>query len=173
MKSDPRSPLFSSQTFETLNLKRPLIDAIYEMGFEQPSKIQEAALPLLLGSPPKDLVAQSQSGTGKTATFLLTMLQRLNPDLHLPQCVVLAPTFELVLQIGEVAAKMIKYMPEVRVKIFVKGELPNPNSYFTEQLIIGTPGKLADILLKYRLIDPRNIICFCVDEADIMLMQQG
>lgn len=48
-----------------------------------------------------------------------------------------------------------------------------PASRFTEQLVIGTPGKLADILLKYRLIDPREIMCFCIDEADVMLVQQG
>ncbi|KAI6174626.1 RNA helicase [Aphelenchoides bicaudatus] len=156
MRSDPRSPLYSNQTFETLNLKQELINAIYEMGFEQPSKIQEAALPLLLGAPPKDLVAQSQ-----------------NPSVQSPQCVCLAPTFELALQIGEVAKKMIKYMPSVKVRVLVKGELPTANSLFTEQLVIGTPGKLADILLKYRLIDPKQIICFVIDEADIMLVQQG
>ena len=72
--------------------KQPLIDSIYELGFEQPSKIQEAALPLLLGVPPKDLLAQSQSGTGKTASFLLTVLNQLDPDLRMPQCKCLKTT---------------------------------------------------------------------------------
>lgn len=101
------------------------------------------------------------------------MLQRLDPSAAHPQCICLAPTFELALQIGDVAAKMIKYMPEIKIRVLVKGELPNPNARFTEQLVIGTPGKLADILLKYRLIEPKNVICFVIDEADIMLMQQG
>ncbi|KAI6209645.1 RNA helicase [Aphelenchoides besseyi] len=173
LRNDPRSPLYSNQTFESLKLKKPLIDAIYEMGFEQPSKIQEAALPLLLGNPPKDLLAQSQSGTGKTAAFLLTMLQRLDPNAPYPQCICLAPTFELALQIGEVARKMAKYLQKVKIRILVKGEIAQSNVQLTEQLIIATPGKLSDFLLKYRVIDAKNIICFVVDEADIMLMQQG
>ncbi|KAI6205564.1 hypothetical protein M3Y94_00806700 [Aphelenchoides besseyi] len=173
LRNDPRSPLYSNQTFESLKLKKPLVNAIYEMGFEQPSKIQEAALPLLLGNPPKDLLAQSQSGTGKTAAFLLTMLQRLNPNAPYPQCICLAPTFELALQIGEVARKMAKYLQNIKIRILVKGEIAQSNVQLTEQLIIATPGKLSDFLLKYRVIDARNIICFVVDEADIMLMQQG
>lgn len=55
------------------------------MGFNAPSKIQETALPSLLADPPQNLIAQSQSGTGKTAAFVLAMLSRVNPDLHYPQ----------------------------------------------------------------------------------------
>lgn len=55
------------------------------MGFNAPSKIQETALPSLLADPPQNLIAQSQSGTGKTAAFVLAMLSRVNPDLHHPQ----------------------------------------------------------------------------------------
>ncbi|KAI6238489.1 RNA helicase [Aphelenchoides fujianensis] len=173
LRNDPRSPLYSLQTFESLELKKPLIDAIYELGFEQPSKIQEAALPLLLGSPPKDILAQSQSGTGKTAAFLLTMLHRVDAEKPVPQCICLAPTFELALQIGEVARKMAKYMPAVKVRVLVKGELATPTTRVDEQVIIATPGKLSDFLFKFRLIDAKHIICFVCDEADIMLMQQG
>ncbi|KAI6238457.1 RNA helicase [Aphelenchoides fujianensis] len=154
-------------------VEKPLIDAIYELGFEQPSKIQEAALPLLLGSPPKDILAQSQSGTGKTAAFLLTMLHRVDAEKPVPQCICLAPTFELALQIGEVARKMAKYMPAVKVRVLVKGELATPTTRVHEQVIIATPGKLSDFLFKFRLIDAKHIICFVCDEADIMLMQQG
>ncbi|KAI6173311.1 RNA helicase [Aphelenchoides besseyi] len=142
LRNDPRSPLYSNQTFESLKL-------------------------------PKDLLAQSQSGTGKTAAFLLTMLQRLDPNAPYPQCICLAPTFELALQIGEVARKMAKYLQKVKIRILVKGEIAQSNVQLTEQLIIATPGKLSDFLLKYRVIDAKNIICFVVDEADIMLMQQG
>lgn len=59
----------------------------------------------------------------QTATFLLTMLQRLNPKEAQPQCICLAPTFELAIQIGEVAKQMVKYMPEVKIRVVVKGEL--------------------------------------------------
>ncbi|KAI1706723.1 DEAD/DEAH box helicase domain-containing protein [Ditylenchus destructor] len=158
-QSDPNSPLYSVQTFEGLRLKPELLKALKLMGFYQPSKIQEVALPQLLVEPPQDMIAQSQSGTGKTATFLL--------------CICLAPTLELAKQIGDVATKMAQLMPDVKVRYAVKGERVNPNTVFTEQIVIGTPGKMLDWIEKYRLIDAQNIICFVLDEADIMISQEG
>uniref|UniRef100_A0A914EAX5 RNA helicase n=2 Tax=Acrobeloides nanus TaxID=290746 RepID=A0A914EAX5_9BILA len=170
---DPASPLYSNQTFESLRLKQPLIDALYQMGFQQPSKIQEAALPLLLCEPPQDMIAQAQSGTGKTATFLLTMLNRLDPEKKFPQCICLAPTYELARQIGEVAKKMAKNMPEIQIRYAIKGENVSRGMPIAEQIVIGTPGKMLDWVVKFRLIDPSKIICFVLDEADIMISQQG
>lgn len=71
---------------------------------------------------PQDMIAQAQSGTGKTATFLLTMLNRVEHDKKYPQCICLAPTFELARQIGEVAKKMAKNMPDVQIRYAIKGE---------------------------------------------------
>ncbi|CAF5154226.1 unnamed protein product, partial [Rotaria sp. Silwood1] len=66
-RSDPTSPLYSLKSFQDLNLKPELLKGVYSMGFQAPSKIQEIALPHLLNNPPKNIIAQSQSGTGKTA----------------------------------------------------------------------------------------------------------
>ena len=79
-------------------------------------------LHILLIFSPQDIIAQSQSGTGKTATFLLAMLQRLNPSQKEPQCIVVAPTFELAQQIGDVAKQMAAYLPNVQIRFAVKGE---------------------------------------------------
>jgi ATP-dependent RNA helicase DDX19/DBP5 len=79
------SPLYSVKTFEELNLKPDLLQGIYAMGFTRPSKIQETALPALINNPPQNLIAQSQSGTGKTAAFTLTMLSRVDPTQTYPQ----------------------------------------------------------------------------------------
>lgn len=79
-------------------------------------------LHILLIFSPQDIIAQSQSGTGKTATFLLAMLQRLNPSQKEPQCIVVAPTFELAQQIGDVAKQMAAYLPDVQIRFAVKGE---------------------------------------------------
>jgi hypothetical protein len=65
------------------------------MGFNRPSKIQETALPMLLNVRPQNLIAQSQSGTGKTAAFVLTMLSRIDTNNDTPQCLCLSPTFEV------------------------------------------------------------------------------
>ncbi|MFH4981023.1 hypothetical protein AB6A40_007732 [Gnathostoma spinigerum] len=170
-QSDPTSPLYSAGTFDNLRLKDELLKALNKMGFKLPSKIQEAALPVLLVEPPQNMIAQSQSGTGKTAAFVLTMLSRVVPENHWPQCLCLAPTYELAMQIGKVVETMGEFMPDVHVKYAVKGERdPGP---ITEQIVIGTPGKMLDWVVKMKLIDASKIICMVFDEADVLISQQG
>ena len=92
------------------------------MKFLAPSKIQETALPVLLADPPQNMIAQSQSGTGKTAAFALTMLSRVNTSKPYPQCLCLAPTYELALQIGDVIRQMGKHIQGLGIKYAVRGE---------------------------------------------------
>ena len=172
-QQDPNSPLHSVKTFEALHLKPNLLKGIYDMGFNTPSKIQETALPVLLANPPKNLIAQSQSGTGKTAAFVLAMLSRVNADLHYPQVLCLSPTYELAVQTGEVAAHMSKFCSEIEIKFAVRGEEMPRGSKVTEHIIIGTPGKVLDWALKYRSFDLSKIEVFVLDEADVMIAQQG
>ena len=73
-QADPNSPLYSVKSFDDLGLHEDLLKGIYAMKYTKPSKIQERALPLLLQNPPRNMIGQSQSGTGKTAAFVLTML---------------------------------------------------------------------------------------------------
>ncbi|KAK5972631.1 Atp-dependent rna helicase [Trichostrongylus colubriformis] len=170
-RNDPRSPLHSIRSFRDLRLRSELLEALNVLGFTQPSKIQEFALPLLIMEPPTNIIAQSQSGTGKTATFVLTMLSRVDPSKKLPQCLCLAPTYELAIQIGEVVAKIAQFMPEVKVHFAVRGV--KPSAPITEQIIIGTPGKLVDYIAKYHCLDPSHICCLVLDEADVMINQAG
>ena len=81
-RKDPNCPLYSVKSFEELNLQPNLLKGVYAMGFNAPSKIQETALPTLLADPPQNMIAQSQSGTGKTAAFVLAMLSRVNTNLN-------------------------------------------------------------------------------------------
>jgi len=118
---DPSSPLFSVKKFEELNLRKELLEGIYAMGFNRPSKIQETALPMLLQSPPENMIAQSQSGTGKTAAFVLTMLTRIDTNKRFPQCLCLSPTYELALQTGKVVEIMGKFLPNLKVAYAVRG----------------------------------------------------
>lgn len=85
LQQDPSSPLFSIRTFEELHLKKELLQGVYTMGFNRPSKIQANALPILMAHPPQNLIAQSQSGTGKTAAFVLAMLSRVKGAERYPQ----------------------------------------------------------------------------------------
>lgn len=94
-QADPNSPLYSAKSFDQLGLHEDLLKGIYSMKFTKPSKIQERALPLLLHNPPHNMIGQSQSGTGKTAAFVLTMLSRIDYSVARPQAVALARTSRL------------------------------------------------------------------------------
>merc|ERR1712156_763854 len=107
---DPNSPLFSAKSFEELNLAPEILKGLRAMNYMKPSKIQETALPLLLRTPPENMIAQSQSGTGKTAAFSLTVLSKINVNIPEPQALILSPTYELALQTGLVVDKMGQFL---------------------------------------------------------------
>ncbi|XP_076162325.1 putative ATP-dependent RNA helicase Dbp80 isoform X2 [Ptiloglossa arizonensis] len=156
---DPTSPLYSVKSFEALHLKPALLKGVYAMGFNAPSKIQETALPTLLADPPQNMIAQSQSGTGKTAAFVLAMLSRVDTTKNYPQVLCLSPTYELAIQTGEVAAKMSAFLSR--------------GSKITEHIIIGTPGKVLDWAVKFKFFSLNKISVFVLDEADVMIATQG
>ena len=172
-RADPNSPLYSVKKFEDLRLNPNLLKGVYAMGFNAPSKIQESALPILLAHPPQNMIAQSQSGTGKTAAFVLAMLSRVDPDEHYPQVLCLSPTYELAIQTGEVAARMAQFCPEIKLRFAVRGEEVERSTKLTDHIIIGTPGKVLDWALKFKVFDVKKIRCFVLDEADVMIATQG
>jgi len=172
-RKDPNSPLYSVKTFEALNLKTNLLKGVYAMGFNAPSKIQETALPTLLADPPQNMIAQSQSGTGKTAAFVLAMLSRVDTSKQYPQVLCLSPTYELALQTGEVAAKMSQFCSDLTIRFATRGEDLPRGTKITDHIIIGTPGKVLDWSLKFRFFDLKKIIVFVLDEADVMIATQG
>ncbi|KAF8362140.1 ddx-19 [Pristionchus pacificus] len=122
---------------------------------------------------PTNMIAQSQSGTGKTAAFLLSMLSRVVVDDKFPQCICLAPTYELAMQIGEVVSKLTKFMPEITIHYAVKGVKVTRGQKLTDQFVIGTPGKMLDYVTKLNMFDISKVICLVLDEADVMMSQQG
>ncbi|NXD88066.1 DDX25 helicase, partial [Halcyon senegalensis] len=172
LQQDPSSPLFSIKSFEELPLKKELLQGVYTMGFNRPSKIQETALPIMLAYPPQNLIAQSQSGTGKTAAFALAMLSRVNAAEKYPQCLCLAPTYELALQIGLVVEKIGQFCTDIKVTYAVRGNRVWQGAAPQEQIVIGTPGKTMDWCFKHRVVDLRKISLFVLDEADIMIDTQ-
>ncbi|KAK1192012.1 DDX25 helicase, partial [Pygoscelis papua] len=173
LQQDPSSPLFSVKTFEELTLKKELLQGIYIMGFNRPSKIQETALPIMLAYPPQNLIAQSQSGTGKTAAFVLAMLSRVNAAEKYPQCPCLAPPYELALQIGRVIETIGRFCADIKVTYAVRGNRVLQGAALEEQIVIGTPGTMLDWCFKRRVIDVKKINMFVLDEADIMIDTQG
>ncbi|QRV74876.1 DEAD/DEAH box helicase [Ceratobasidium sp. AG-Ba] len=168
-QADPNSPLYSIKKFEDLGLHENLLKGIYSMKFQRPSKIQERALPLLLQNPPRNMIGQSQSGTGKTAAFVLTMLSRVDVNSPTTQAICLAPSRELARQIMEVVTKMGQFT-SVTTGYAIKD---SPRDAQTQaQIIVGTPGTMAD-MIRRKIINVSGVKVFVLDEADNMLDQQG
>lgn len=169
-QADVNSPLFSAKTFEELGLSKELLQGIYAMKFVKPSKVQERALPLLLADPPQNMIAQSQSGTGKTAAFVLTMLKRVDPGVDAPQAICLAPTRELARQILEVTRQMGQFT-NVTTGMCLREETPRKEQ-MNAQILVGTPGTLLE-MERRKMVDLSQVKVFVLDEADVMLDKQG
>ncbi|KAH7978228.1 hypothetical protein HPB49_004871 [Dermacentor silvarum] len=146
--------------------------SVYNCGFNQPSKIQEAALPVLLADPPQNMIAQSQSGTGKTAAFILASLSRVDVEQRYPQVLILSPTYELAVQTGKMAERMARYT-RITFCCAVRGKNFSPGAKIQEQVILGTPGKIIDWVFKFKFFDLSRIKVFVLDEADIMISMHG
>lgn len=159
-------------TFNELNLSAPLLRAIAEAGYETPSPIQAKAIPPVLEG--RDLMGCAQTGTGKTAAFALPMLDRLNAAKPRKpgaiRALILTPTRELALQIGESFAAYGKYQKLRSTVIFGGvGQAPQVEAIKKGvEILIACPGRLND-LVGQGLVDLSNIEIFVLDEADRML----
>ncbi|XP_049516962.1 DEAD-box helicase Dbp80 [Dermacentor silvarum] len=170
---DPKSPLHSITTFEDLRLRPELLRGVYDCGFDKPSKIQETVLPMLLADPPLNMIAQSQSGTGKTAAFILASLSRVDETQRYPQVLILSPTYELAVQTGNVAKKMAAWCPRITFSYAVRGNNYSRGEKIQDQVILGTPGKIVDWAFKFKFFELSRIKVFVLDEADIMIAMHG
>jgi len=159
-------PVFES--FDDYDLKEGLLRGIYSYGFEKPSAIQQRGIkPILDG---RDTIGQAQSGTGKTATFTIGCLQRIDYDLKACQALILAPTRELASQIQKVALALGDYL-RVRCHVCIGGTSVRDDIDKLREgqhLVVGTPGRVFDMISKRHLrVD--DLITFVLDEADEML----
>ncbi len=158
-------------SFELLGLKPELLRAVSEKGYTTPSPIQSQAIPAVLSG--RDLIAGAQTGTGKTAAFVLPMLQRLTQSEQsgrTPRALVLTPTRELAAQVAESARDYGKYL-SLRTAVVFGGVSIGPQINALRSgcdLLIATPGRLLD-LAEQRAVDLRNVQYFVLDEADRML----
>src|SRR5882762_1249166 len=117
------------------------------------------------------MIGQSQSGTGKTAAFVLTMLSRVDFTKNKPQALCLAPSRELARQIMSVVVAMGKFTP-VQTEYAIKDNLPKGASRITAHVVVGTPGTMTDLIRRH-VIDVSDVNVFVLDEADNMLDQDG
>ncbi|MDP3841092.1 MAG: DEAD/DEAH box helicase [Oxalobacteraceae bacterium] len=155
--------------FADLNLSAPLLRVLQELGYELPSPIQAATIPILLDN--RDVLGQAQTGTGKTAAFALPILSRIDLKQSTPQALVLAPTRELAIQVAEAFQRYASHIPGFHVLPIYGGQ-----SYGAQlsalrrgvHVVVGTPGRVIDHLDKGSL-DLSKLKTLVLDEADEML----
>ncbi|ODO10492.1 ATP-dependent RNA helicase eIF4A [Cryptococcus amylolentus CBS 6273] len=154
--------------FDNMELKPELLRGIYAYGFERPSAIQQRAImPIITG---RDCIAQAQSGTGKTATFSVSILQRINTEVKKTQALVLAPTRELAQQIQKVVIALGDYL-NVDCHACVGGTAVREDMAKLNEgphVVVGTPGRVFDMINRGAL-KTDSVMMFCLDEADEML----
>ena len=155
--------------FEELRISKEMQRAIKDMGFEEASPIQAQAIPSLLEG--KDVIGQSQTGTGKTAAFGIPTIEMINPHKKKIQSIVLCPTRELAIQVAEELKKLSKYKRGIGIIPIYGGQPIERQIKVLEkgvQIVIGTPGRLKDHINRgtVKLDNIRSVI---LDEADEML----
>jgi ATP-dependent RNA helicase DeaD len=156
-------------TFESLGLDSVVLQAIVEMGYETPSDIQAAAIPVMLSG--ADLIGQAQTGTGKTTAFGAPIIQFCDPNEHFPQALIMCPTRELALQVSEELKKLSRYSKGLQVCAVYGGESIEKQIRALKsgaQIIVGTPGRIMDHIDRGTLKLGRVGIVV-LDEADEML----
>ncbi|PWN46998.1 putative TIF2-translation initiation factor eIF4A [Violaceomyces palustris] len=154
--------------FDNMELNPELLRGVYAYGFERPSAIQaRAVVPVIKGH---DVIAQAQSGTGKTATFSIAILQRIDPTLKQVQALILAPTRELAQQIQKVVIALGDYM-NIDCHACIGGtNVREDMAKLSDgaQIVVGTPGRVYDMINR-RAFRTDHLKMFCLDEADEML----
>ncbi|MCD5028531.1 DEAD/DEAH box helicase [Enterococcus asini] len=158
-------------TFETFEFKPFITNALKDAGFSQPTEVQQRLIPLIQKK--KSVVGQSQTGTGKTHTFLLPLMDRIDPTKNEVQVVVTAPSRELATQIYQAAKQIAGFSdPLIRVTNFVGGTDKKRQierlQHQQPHIVIGTPGRILD-LLNEQALDIHTANAFVVDEADMTL----
>ncbi len=167
--SDPSTPVPPAPGFAALGIAAPILQAIGELGYEQPTPIQAQAIPLLIAG--KNLLGTAQTGTGKTAAFALPLLSRLQPKRKAPQILVLTPTRELAIQVAEAFQAYARHLGDFHVLPIYGGQPMFGQLRALERgvaVVVGTPGRVMDHLRR-KSLDLSGLQATVLDEADEML----
>ena len=169
VESITKGNLMSSNEFLSLGISAPVLKAVQNLGYEQPSPIQAQSIPILLSG--KNLLGTAQTGTGKTAAFALPLLSNIDPQQKTPQILVLTPTRELAIQVAEAFQSYAKHIKGFHVlPIYggadIGGQLRGLKR--GAQVVVGTPGRMLDHL-KRKSLNLSQVKSLVLDEADEML----
>lgn len=157
------------KSFNQLDLTSELLTNLQQLGFEQMTQVQELALPPALTG--RDIIAQAHTGSGKTLAFALTIMQKLKPEQHDAQAMVICPTRELASQVAESIRQVARVYPSIKVSLLCGGSsVPRQIDSLAHgtHIIVGTPGRLEDLIQRGALLlDGVKTLVF--DEADKMM----
>jgi translation initiation factor 4A len=157
-------------SFDEMELRDSILRGIYSIGFEEPSPIQKVAIKAFGNG--RDLIAQAQSGTGKTGAFSIATLQKIDPSLRKPQAIILSPTRELADQTNQVITQ-IGEMDNIRTMLAIGGTQLSENISSLKggaQIVIGTTGRIID-LCQRGYLQMTDVHTLVIDEADEMLAE--
>jgi ATP-dependent RNA helicase CshB len=159
-----------SETFEQFGLQPFILKALKEINFQRPTLIQQALIPKIMAQ--KNVIGQSETGSGKTHAFLLPIIDQLDEKQQFVQAVITTPSRELAYQIYEAARQILKFKPKLVVHNYVGGTDKERQieklGRHQPQLVIGTPGRVLD-LIKEQALDVHQVRFMVVDEADMTL----
>ncbi len=159
-----------TERWDEMELPEDVLRGVYSYGYEDPSPIQKRAICPMLAN--RDLIAQAQSGTGKTATFSIGSMSRIDLSKKQVQVLCLAPTRELTMQIAVVYKGIGSFLADLKVLTLVGGESVDENVRSLKRdvphVVVGTPGRVFDMIRRRALVT-RNVQTFILDEADEML----
>ncbi len=156
------------ETFKDLGIVAPILRAVEDMGFEEPTPIQKVAIPVAMTG--RDMIGQAQTGTGKTAAFGIPVLQRIDTSLPGPQAIILSPTRELAVQSAEEINHLAQFAAVRALPIYGGQDI---NRQFRAlrgrpEIIVATPGRLMDHM-KRGTVDLSHVQILVLDEADEMM----
>ena len=157
-------------SFKSFNLSSQLTNALSKLGYIDPSPVQKAVIPKALRG--TSLLAQSETGSGKTHAFLIPLIEKIDFNLNRPQAIVISPTRELARQTYEFAFEFTRFFPKFKVRLYTSESDVSDNvegKSVPPQLIIGTPGRLKDLLITKHIFFLGNLKRAVLDEADMLL----
>lgn len=156
------------ETFDELGIQPEILQAVKDMGFEEPTPIQKVSIPVALSG--KDLIGQAQTGTGKTAAFGIPVLERIDTTKPGPQAVILSPTRELAIQSAEEINHLAQYLPIHALPIYGGQDIERQFKALRKKpnIIVATPGRLMDHM-KRGTIDLSNVQILVLDEGREMV----
>ena len=155
-------------SFNNLGISPPILKALEEMGFETPTEVQSRAIPPSLNR--QDLIVRSETGSGKTAVFGVSLLQLIDPAVSGPQALILEPTRELAAQVDSDLQKISKYLHYKTTAVYGQHNMNQEIEALNKgaSIVTGTPGRVYDHI-EHRNLTTKNIAFLVLDEADRML----